>query len=229
MYERETGLTDGGIMRALGWIQDAYSKPLTWSDRSYATWSPSLREVPGLDDGELAAAVKVLAETQATPPSLAGLLDFLRARMRGSYRELDACADCDFSGFRQGAWHHTDSEGGLRVDCFSAACDCPKGQRLSRVHPNWRDLLQRWRRDSSTVATYMTSRGHGMLEIEERYTPDVAQKLNTLPRRSETVAEVAAEMQARETDDAARTRAYSLSKERHWTETDDEDFNRNPY
>lgn len=221
----ENLLSDAGIKRALDWIQDAYHRPATWSDRCFGTWAPSLRGLQGLDDDELAESVKAICESNPTCPSLAGLLEALRGRSRNRGREYQACAVCNGSGFREGAWHRSDAEGRLKVDVYALACDCPKGVHMQKAHPRWSEALFRWRQDPSTVATYCTDEHHRYLDDEERLHPDVlARRGNRSGVTSATIEAVRLAMIGRERDgDTARTRRASIERDRAYTESPEHD------
>jgi hypothetical protein len=78
---------------------------------------------------------------------------------------------------REVAWHHG-GDGRIQVDTYAAACDCPAGDRLAQGSmARWVSFADRLAAKANTHAVYHTSSSHPALSNEERFAPDVAERL----------------------------------------------------
>ena len=162
------------IRTILGIIQRNYNKHPLWAEESRVDWFQALQ---GFDDMEVEQAVRAIVLTRKTLPNVAAVIEFLQANRKGQdIATAQGCGACDNTGWRE-VVHWYSSRGKLQVTPYLAACDCPKGARLSSsTVPAWEAMVAKMRADPFTHAVYHGTHASPHLPADQRLHPEILQR-----------------------------------------------------
>ena len=157
------------IAQALDTIASAFNRTQSWVARCTPLWG---REFGTRTDGQLDRALRVWIRNEAKAPAIADLHGLMDGEGRngtpGLVNRPEACASCQFIGWRQAAWHRLD-KGRLRAGTFALPCDCPLGATMGVGSvPRMAATLAMWRSHPATVAVHITDEDNPVLTKEER-------------------------------------------------------------
>ena len=163
------------VKRTLQSIANMFNKGSWWVSDSTKMWMLQLHDI---DDRDLIIGTKNCLRKAKKLPTVANLIDIIKADPRSAARqptEIAACPACYGSGCREMSRWWTD-KGAQRVSFGLAACDCPKGIRLSGgAFQDWRSVRDAWQRDRWTDAVYYGTAAQPHLTTEQTITPDELQ------------------------------------------------------
>ena len=152
-----------------------YSKRDDWPDAVWGTWYTALKEYS--DDDVKRIARHVMSE-RGRIPTVAAFLEYMKGDPHTAKPEgPKGCPACEGTGWREVAWHRW-ADGRLLVTSYAAACDCALGHTYAMgAAEHWSDVVDAYSKHPSTEAVYATSASAPALTIEQRYHPDVVERL----------------------------------------------------
>ncbi|QDP65626.1 MAG: hypothetical protein GOVbin1454_20 [Prokaryotic dsDNA virus sp.] len=164
------------VHRSLEAIANMHGKGKWWVDDSLKMWCYQLEDV---SDEDLAQGVKELLRKSTTLPTIAKLLEVMKASTKtavGVPHEYQKCKACGNTGMRQLArWYR--KMGKLKVWQGVAACDCEKGRRLSQgPFPVWSDVVNEWKADKWTEEIYFGTHKEPVIPFKFCVTAEVYER-----------------------------------------------------
>ena len=158
------------VKRCLQALATNYGKTEAWVDDSLKLWS---RGLSSIHDKDLIRGVEDWCRKQSRIPNLARLRSTIEANpLRISPVKAAGCPACNSTGFRElSRWYEKNKK--IRVDCFVAACNCPKGLSLqSETVRQWDEVVRQWKSNPWTEAVYHSTADRYHLTTQERNTPE---------------------------------------------------------
>ena len=163
------------VKRTLQAIANMFNNGSWWVNDSHKMWMMQLQRI---EDRDLINGTKTCLRKAKKLPTVANLIEIIEADPRSTAGEpvmYDGCPACYGSGCREMARWFTE-RGKLRVHFGLAACDCPKGGRLSMgAFQDWRDVCTAWQNDRFTEHVFFGTAQQPHLTTEQTITPDELQ------------------------------------------------------
>jgi len=163
------------IQRVLSAMGRNYSKPNDWAESSFGVWWQALK---GERDEDIHRTTEAVLREKRRVPTVAAFVEQLRGDPLTMPKEAaQGCKACGGSGWREVSWHRHE-RGRLLVTVFAAGCDCPKGHAyINGAGRHWAEVIRDYQQDPRTEAVYHTSAQHPVLTMEERYHPDIVERM----------------------------------------------------
>jgi hypothetical protein len=168
--------TKDKVRRMLDVFERNYGKRSGWAEEMTPAWSYALKTY---SDDDVSRVGREIMSKKARLPSVASFLETLKGNPLTAKPEgLSGCPACSGTGWREVAWHRWQGDR-LAVTTYAAGCDCSKGRRLSsgQVVQDYRDIVQRFTDDPTTQEVYYTNSQHPLLTTEERYAPEMVERM----------------------------------------------------
>ena len=161
------------VRRALRSIANMHNKHPEWVNDCIHMWTDQLENKTNDD---VTRGVKDLLRKSKSGriPTVANLIEVIEASPLASERaEVYGCTACEGTGQRSLVrWWRL--HGSLRVDEYSAACDCEKGRALAMgAFRLWRDVVHSWNQNEWTDAVYYGTSECPSVPLQYRVHPEV--------------------------------------------------------
>lgn len=168
------------IERVLTAMGRNFGKPEDWAGGSFGVWWQALKNER---DEDIHRTTEAVMREKRRMPTVAAFREMLRGDPLTKPQEApQGCSACGGSGWREVSWHRHE-HGRLLVTSYAAGCDCPKGHKLCNgAARHWADVVRDYENDPRTEAVYHTSAQHPVLTMDERYHPDIVERIKGAER-----------------------------------------------
>ncbi len=160
------------VERVLKACAAMYGKHPLWVKDSIKMWELQLEDYT---DQQVIIGCKDLLRKSKKLPSVAQLMEVIEAHPTSAPEPVAVagCRACRGTGMREVARWWLDDDQKIRVFAGVAACDCPKGARLSvGAFPPWRDIVGQWEANPATTKCYWGTAEQPYLTDEQTITAD---------------------------------------------------------
>ena len=171
------------VERVLKSIAAMFGKHPLWVQDSLKMWDLQLEDI---DDRDLIIGCKDLIRKSKSLPTVAQMRDVIIANpttKAGEPVKIAGCSACGNTGQRQMARWWVNDNAQLKVVSYNAACDCPKGIKLSLgAFIPWSDVKRMWEANPATTQVYYATHDNPVLSRDQLMTAADKQRLDAMKR-----------------------------------------------